>query len=209
MSFLETPHFPEDVSRGSRGGPSYLTDVVRLAGGAEARNSRWTYPLHDYDAAFGVRKQVQLETLVAFFHVMAGRTHGFRFKDWGDYTSGSVTTAVSATDQVLGTGDGATVAFQLVKRYTVGSMTRVRKISKPVAGTTVVALDGVPQASGWSVDTTAGLVTFTAAPGVGVSVSAGFEFDVPCRFGADRFESNWHMWKLHSGISVPLAEIRL
>ena len=38
-------------------------------------------------------------------------------------------------DEALGTGDGATTAFQLVKRYASGSQTWVRTITKPVAGT--------------------------------------------------------------------------
>ena len=40
--------------------------------------------------------------------------------------------------------------------------------------------------SGWTVDTTTGVVTFTAAPAGGVIVRAGFEFDVPVRFDTDK-----------------------
>ena len=42
-----------------------------------------------------------------------------------------------------------------------------------------IAFGGLKQASGGSVDTTTGLVTFSAAPGSGVAITAGFEFDVP------------------------------
>jgi uncharacterized protein (TIGR02217 family) len=54
-----------------------------------------------------------------------------------------------------------------------------------VAGTVRIALDGVELASGWSVDATTGIVTFAAAPGAGVAITAGFEFDVPVRFDSD------------------------
>ena len=55
-------------------------------------------------------------------------------------------------DQVLGTGDGATTAFQLVKRYESGAQAWVRRIVKPVAGTVRVARGGVEAVSGWSVE---------------------------------------------------------
>ncbi len=61
-------------------------------------------------------------------------------------------------------------------------MIEIRTITKPVAGTVQVYLDGVEQPSGWSVDTTTGLVTFGVPPTLGVEVTAGFEFDVPVRF---------------------------
>ena len=79
-----------------------------------------------------------------------------------------------------------TATFQLVKRYGSGLRDHVRLISKPVAGSVVVAVNGTPAAN-FTVDTTAGLVTFQAGsiPGVGVEVTAGFEFDVPVRFDTD------------------------
>ena len=51
-----------------------------------------------------------------------------------------------------------------MKRYESGAQAWVRRIVKPVAGTVRVALGGVEQASGWSVNTTTGLVTFDTAP---------------------------------------------
>ncbi len=55
-------------------------------------------------------------------------------------------------------------------------------IKKPVVGTVKPYLAGVLQSSGWSVDTTTGVLTFLASPAVGVAVTADFEFDVPVRF---------------------------
>ena len=60
-------------------------------------------------------------------------------------------------------------------------MIEVRTITKPVAGTVKVYLDGVEQLSGWSVDTTTGLVTFgTARPGVEVTATSSST----CRCGS-------------------------
>jgi uncharacterized protein (TIGR02217 family) len=77
-----------------------------------------------------------------------------------------------------------------------------------VAGTVRVALGGVEQLSGWTVDTTTGIVSFTTAPGSGVAVTAGFEFDVPVRFDSDSMDVNLDIERLGSITSIPLMEIR-
>ncbi|MDA3888230.1 MAG: DUF2460 domain-containing protein, partial [Allgaiera sp.] len=75
-------------------------------------------------------------------------------------------------------------------------------------GTVRIALDAVEQMSGWSVDTTIGLVTFDAAPGAAVAVTAGFEFDVPVRFDSDTLDVTLDIERLGSITSIPLLEIR-
>lgn len=211
MSFIETPRFPDDISYGSSGGPSYNTTVVPFKSGAESRNINWAKSRAKFDVAYGVRTQAQLYSLIEFFHAMAGRGHGFRYKDWNDWNSSGDQThgaTVSDTDQTIGTGDGAETDFQLIKTYTKGALSRTRDIKKPVAGTVVVALDGVSQASGWSVDTTTGIITFTSAPGNGVVVTAGYQFDVPVRFDIDELPIQFEDYELQS-TNVPLVEIRI
>jgi uncharacterized protein (TIGR02217 family) len=84
--------------------------------------------------------------------------HGFRYKDWADHKSALPSQAITATDQQIGTGTGSLQTFQLAKRYTSGAQTWVRTIAKPVAGAVRVALGMVEQMSGWTVDTTTGVV---------------------------------------------------
>jgi uncharacterized protein (TIGR02217 family) len=84
----------------------------------------------------------------------------------------------------------------------------VRTIAKPIAGSVTVALNGTSQASGWSVDTTTGVITFTTAPGLGVAITAGFEFDVPVRFDTDALDVTLDLERLGSISSIPLLEIR-
>ena len=112
------------------------------------------------------------------------------------------------TDQIIGTGDGATTAFQLVKRYTSGAQSWTRSIAKPVAGTVTIALNGTPQPSGWSVGATTGLVTFSAAPGAGIAITAGFVFDVPVRFDTDVLDVTLDLERLGSITTIPLVELR-
>ena len=207
MAFHEI-RFPDNISRGARGGPERRTQIVELASGDEERNANWANSRRRYDAAYGIRRADDLAAVVAFFEARSGRLYGFRWKDWGDYKSCLPSGTPSATDQVIGTGDGTTTAFQLVKAYSSGAQTWARTITKPVAGTVTIALDGVTQASGWSVDTTTGLVTFTTAPATGTAITAGFEFDVPVRFDTDRLDVTHDLERLGSITSIPLTEVR-
>jgi uncharacterized protein (TIGR02217 family) len=151
------------------------------------------------DVASELKKQAQIDELIAFFRARRGKAYGFRFKGWTDY---------KATGQLLGTGDDAQTQFQLVKLYPSGSVIAVRTIAKPVSGTVKVYLDGMEQLAGWSVDTTTGLVTFGAAPALGVEVTADFEFDVPVRFDTDHMAVTIETYQLHTRQQIPIVELR-
>lgn len=207
MAFHEV-RFPDTISRGARGGPERRTQIVTLASGDEERNASWANSRRRYDVAYGIRRADDLAAVVAFFEARGGRLHGFRFKDWSDYRSGLPSAAITATDQPIGTGTGSQTAFQLAKRYSSGAQSWTRTITKPVAGTVVVALGGVPQLSGWSIDAATGVITFLTAPGSGVAVTAGFEFDVPVRFDSDTMDVTLDVERLGSITSIPLVEIR-
>jgi uncharacterized protein (TIGR02217 family) len=208
MAFHEV-RFPDNISRGARGGPERRTQIVELASGAEERNASWVNSRRRYDVAYGIRRADDLAAVVAFFEARNGRLHGFRFKDWADFKSCLPSQTPAATNQSIGTGNGAATLFQLTKRYTSGAQSWTRVITKPVAGTVTIALNGTPQASGWSVSTTTGLITFTTAPAAGVAISAGFEFDVPVRCDTDVLDVTLDLERLGSITSIPLIELRL
>mgnify|MGYP003382137277 FL=1 len=126
--------FPTSISRGASGGPERRTDIVVLGSGAEERNSRWADSRRSYNAGFGVKSLNDIHTVIRFFEERRGRLHGFRWKDHLDFKSGAPQAAVTASDQVIGTGDGATASFQLVKIYGTGLRDYVRTITAPVAG---------------------------------------------------------------------------
>lgn len=200
--------FPDNISRGARGGPERRTQVVELASGDEERNAAWANSRRRYEVAYGIRRADDLAAVVAFFEARNGRLYGFRYKDWADYKSNLPSTPTAATDQQIGTGTGSLKTFQLVKRYTSGAQTWTRTIAKPVTGTVRVALGTVEQMSGWTLDTTTGVVTFTTAPGSGVIVRSGFEFDVPVRFDTDMLDVTLDIERLGSITSIPLIEVR-
>ena len=207
MAFHEV-RFPDDISRGARGGPERRTQIVELASGEEERNASWADSRRRYDAAYGVRRADDLARVIAFFEARNGRLYGFRWKDWGDFKSCLPSAAPSPLDQPLGTGDSDRTTFQLIKRYDSGALGWERRITKPAAGTVRVALDGVEQGAGWSVDATTGVLSFVVAPGAGVAATAGFEFDTPVRFDTDRLDVTWDLDRLGSITSIPLVEVR-
>jgi uncharacterized protein (TIGR02217 family) len=207
MAFHEV-RFPDNISRGARGGPERRTQVVELASGDEERNASWANSRRRYDVAYGIRRADDLAAVVAFFEARNGRLHGFRFKDWADYKSSLPSQPVAPTDQLIDTGDGEVSTFSLLKHYTSGAQSWTRAIAKPVEGSVRLALDGVEQMSGWSVDPTTGNVTFTTAPDAGVPITAGFEFDVPVRFDSDVLDVTLDLERLGSITSIPLIEIR-
>ena len=207
MAFHEV-RFPDNISRGARGGPERRTQIVEMASGDEERNGSWADSRRRYDASYGIRKTDDLAAVTAFFEARRGRLYGFRWKDWADHKSGMPSAGTGVTDQPIGSGNGAATAFQLVKLYTSGAQSWTRTITKPVAGTVAVALNGATQITGWTVNTTTGVVTFAAAPAPGVAITAGFEFDVPVRFDTDTLDVTLDFERLGSITSIPLIEVR-
>jgi uncharacterized protein (TIGR02217 family) len=110
-------------------------------------------------------------------------------------------------DQHLGTGDGAT-AFQLRRVYASGGQTVYRTVTRPVAGTVAIYLAGVLQSTGVAINHATGLVTFTAAPAVGVAVTADFQFDVPARFDTDELDLELFHADLGQWPEVTVVELR-
>jgi len=196
MSFIDT-RFPVTISFGSTGGPIYKTSVISMRSGREKRNAEWAYPRHEYDASSGVKRMSDVEDLIAFFHVVLGRAHTFRWKDWGDYKSCKVDSDVANTDQTLTAGDGETVDFQLKKTYSFGAASRVRNITKPVSGTVVMAVNGA-SVTNFTVDTDTGIVTFTQSTWAVTALEASSSNDFFCIAGD-------HTGDIVNGTSIAIA----
>ncbi len=197
---FEEIQFPADISYGSTGGPEYSTDIVVTHGGHEKRNINWQDARARYNVAHGVKTQAQLDNLIGFFRARKGRANGFRFKDWTDY---------KASGQIIGTGDDTQTQFQLVKDYTSGPATESRSVTKPVTSSVSIYIDDVLQTSGFSIDTSTGLIDFTTAPANGEVIKADFEFDVPVRFDTDRLSATLDTFGSYSWNDIPLVELRV
>lgn len=187
--------------------PEFSTSVAVTASGFERRNSLWSDARLRFDVGPGVRSEAELGTLIAFFRARRGAARGFRLRDPSDFSSNGMTGTPGEADQFLGTGDGVSASFPLVKRYGLGAEAQVRRITRPVAETLRLSIDGVLQPSGWTLDA-GGTVLFAAAPAAGVVVRAGFLFDVPVRFAEDRLDISGAAFAAGEAPSVPVVEVR-
>lgn len=203
--------FPLDIALKSSGGPQRRTDVVTLGSGREERNTRWAHSRRRYDAGYGIKTHQALSQVIAFFEERRGRLHGFRWRDRLDHASAAPGADVTALDQVIGAGDGATASFMLTKTYGAAYAPYPRRIEKPVTGSVKIAVAGAEQpGSAFSVDPATGVVTFVSdhIPAIGQAVTAGFHFDVPVRFDTDFLEVDLSAFAAGAIPKIPLVEIK-
>jgi uncharacterized protein (TIGR02217 family) len=104
-------------------------------------------------------------------------------------------------------GDGVAVAFQLVKRYGADFDPYLRPVTKPVAETVNVFVDGSPT-DAFTVDDLTGVVTFDVAPSDGAVLTSTYEFDVPVRFDIDRLDIELTGFDAADAPAIPLIEVR-
>lgn len=178
MAFVESPRFPESVSEGAAGGPTFMTHIFDMNGGLEQRQCLWSRAKHRYDVSLGIRDKADMEDVREFFVAVKGRKNSFRYKDWNDFKLSS---------ELIGTGNGTTTAYQITKTYVSGSYSFVRNIRKPVAATIQVYVNDVLKTitTDYTLDATTGIITFTSAPPNTHTVKVTGEFDVPVRFDTD------------------------
>lgn len=164
--------------------PMFSTTILTSAAGDEVRISRQAYPRRQFSLVFDMLRvdavYAELQQLEGFFNALLGAGDSFLF---------SVPDDSVVAGQGLGSGDGATVAFQLVRAF--GGFT------EPVLAPQVVSavyLNGVLKTLGadYSVSswgaTAPGVVTFTSPPGLGVLITADFSYYFPVRFTDDSMD---------------------
>jgi uncharacterized protein (TIGR02217 family) len=204
--------FPLGVALRATGGPERRTEIVVLGSGREVRNARWADSRRRYDAGSGIRSLDDLHEVLAFFEARRGRLHGFLYRDPVDDRSCPPSREVGPLDQAIGTGDGVTAAFALVKAYGGAPRSWTRDILRPRIDAVRVAVDGVEKTRGthFTVSATDGLVTFApgAIPPLGAAVTAGFHFLVPVRFDADEIRVDMTAFLAGEIPTIPLVEIR-
>jgi uncharacterized protein (TIGR02217 family) len=159
MSFFEL-QFPTNISIGAHGGPEFATDIVTVNSGFESRNQRWSVPRLKYDVSHAVRTIAEMKQLVAFFRMVKGRAHGFRFKDFADYTV--LTTEGRLGKNITNSVPSSTMTgekvYKLFKTYDFSTNFTDREIKKPIASTFKLYVNSV-QTTAYSLDSTTGIVT--------------------------------------------------
>lgn len=208
MTFHDAPRFSDKIAYGATSKVIRNVDIATLGSGEEERNATWANSKHQFDVSSGVKSYNDLYAIKEFFEARGGPLYGFRFKDFSDYKSCPPQNATSALDQQIGVGDGALLAFQISKNYTSGAYSYNRKITKIVSGTLKVSVNNVVVVSGWTVNNSTGILTFSAAPSIGHVIKVGFEFDVPVRFESNELDVSLEYY--NSGIipNIILLELK-
>jgi uncharacterized protein (TIGR02217 family) len=189
--------FPIAIGRAASVTTEFATAIITSQSGSEQRAPDWADARMRYDVGPGLRSEADVQALASFFRARRGPVQGFRFRDPLD---------AAAANALLGTGDGVRTDFALVKMYGAGPDALVRRITRPVAGSVAVTVNG-SAASGWTL-ASGGVVSFAAAPVMGAAVRASFTFDVPVRFAEDRLEVARGTYLAGELASVPLVEVR-
>ena len=185
--------FPLALGREAEVTPGFSTAILTGAGGREARNAAWAEARTTYDVGPGIRSAADIAALLSFFRARLGPARGFRLRDPFDSIG---------TDEAIGTGDGTTRRFALVRHY--GD--QAQRITRPVAGSVSVTVAGrgvtgfVVEPGGW--------LLLDTAPADGAGIAASFTFDVPVRFAEDRLSVTLAGFQAGAAASVPLVEVR-
>jgi uncharacterized protein (TIGR02217 family) len=225
MSFLDI-YMPDEVpGYPCISAPRTKTTIQATAGGGEQRNQDWEHPLHRFVLPEAIARDWSVvEDLKKHWLITRGPFHSFPWRDPLDKAScdllapnepdAAVIARVAATDQPLGTVDGFTDTFRLMKTYLRGGETYDRMIYLPVLDTVVIAIDGdVIPGAGYTVSRPGGEVTFAAPPDPGDYedgiITAGFLFDVEVRFESDDvLEALVRTWQVGGFADLTLIEVR-
>lgn len=177
--------------------PRYSTRIASHVSGREVRVALMSYPLYEFEAVYGGLTSSaagfaglggsSLQSLMGFFLQLQGQFGTFLYTDPDDN---------AVTGQVLATGDGSTAAFTMM-RALGGFLEPVGWVT----GLGNVYLNGAVQPGSGYALTPPNSLSFTAAPGPGVVVSADFSYAFNCRFLDDQMDFEEFManlWKLDS-----------
>jgi uncharacterized protein (TIGR02217 family) len=186
--------------------PVWDTTVQQVISGKETRIAKQTYPRWKWDLTYNVLRSsaafTELQQLAGFFNARQGMFDTFLYADADDY---------AVTGQQIGTGDGATVNFQLVRSF--GGFIEPM-LAPNLSQAFNVYVNGARLMTGVSCSTWGGgstigpgILTFTSAPASGAVITADFSYYFPVRMNADSvpfalFLSQYYKAKSFSFISV-------
>lgn len=176
---------------GTDGGPQFRTTIVSAYSGYEERNADWEYEGGSWTLGAYRVNRAGLDYVKDFFRARRGRAVGFRWKNYGNYV-------MAKTD--IGTGDDAETDFQIVRVVDTGYGEPYSwPVKKPVGGTVTVYVDDVVTPSGWTLDTTTGVLTFGSPPADGAVIAVQCEYDMAVRFDTDHLQGIFKAVRMSDG----------
>jgi uncharacterized protein (TIGR02217 family) len=172
--------------------PTFSTEIQSSLAGREVRVQNFQNPIWEFTLAYEYllndprsrdeNEQTPLETLVGFFLARGGQFDDFLLNE-SDLTQRLEDSVYSG--QPIGTGDGSTRNFQLVRN--VGGF--LESCQNPANQTATIYDNGTAQATN-TYTITNGLVQFTNAPVAGHAITADFTFLHRVRFDAGTSRGN-------------------
>lgn len=195
------------------------TRMQRSVSGREVRVSDFTYPVWNYTLTWEVLRDAwdlrsgvygvgpafpiggsafyELANIINFFNSVRGAAMAFQWNDPSDMDTsdlGPTTPTGGGTAQVLGVGDGVTTQFKIVGVQL-----------SPVIPTLIRFV--TPSTIGYTVDYNNALINFASAPGIGVTVSIGMQYNQMVRFKADTAESEEFYYQLYTMKKLELMSV--
>lgn len=160
------------------------TNVQAAISGKETRYSRETFPRYKWTLDINaLRSSVSLpefQAIMGFFNLRQGQFDSFLYTDADDN---------QVTGQQVGTGDGVTTIFQMVRSFggftepvlgpTNDSFLRVFDNGSNVTGTSSLQYWG---------SANPGQLTLASAPAVGHAVTVNMNYNWPCRMATDSLD---------------------
>ncbi|MDD5247815.1 MAG: DUF2460 domain-containing protein [Rhodocyclaceae bacterium] len=176
--------------------PEWSTSAQRSVSGKELRLPNWSYPIWHFALTYEVLRadavNTELQTLMGFFCARQGSFDTFLFNDPTDN---------AVTAQPLGTGDGATKSFQLVRQM-AGFVEPVKELN----GAPQLFVNGVAT-SAFSLGT-GGVVTFNTAPANGAALTWSGNFYFRVHFEKDLAEFENFLYQLWALKKLEIASVK-
>lgn len=166
--------------------PQFNTKVFRSISGLEVRAARMAYPLWKFSLKYELLRDDaannEMKALLGFFLARQGQFDSFLY---------SFPTDHAVTTQQFGTGTGAQSAFQLVRGYG-GFVEPVHNVN----GAPAIYIGGT-QTTAYNISAS-GMVTFSAPPAQGATLTWSGAFYYRCRFLADVADFTQFMQNLYN-----------
>lgn len=158
--------------------PVWATDVQRSVSGRRTTLAWYSYPIYKFELGFSFLRQTtankEWQELVAFYNTVNGMANLFRYNDPTDNT---------VTTGTFGTGDGSTVAFQLLRTITGSGHTWNDPVFYPTV-TSIFDNAVLVNPLNYTVGST-GIITFSVAPVAAHTLTWTGTFNWLVRFDED------------------------
>jgi uncharacterized protein (TIGR02217 family) len=165
--------------------PTLSTEIQSSLAGREVRIQNFQNPIWEFTLIYEYllndpkfrddTGSTPLEQLIGFFLARGGQFDDFLLNE-SDLTQRLEDSVYSG--QPIGTGDGVTVNFQLVRNF--GGF--LEACQNPANQSAKVYVNGAVKTQGTDYTISLGMVTFTVAPALGAAITADFTFLHRVRF---------------------------